>query len=74
MIKNSHKYGFGNAIGTVYMFFGCLLVSSSVTACAYLFVTNQAGSLNITSPLSITVVVWFVSSAMKEVVGMMLCP
>lgn len=61
MIKHAHRFGFGNAIGTVYIFFGCVLISSATTAMAYLFLTNQFNLLLITSPIPATVVVGVVS-------------
>lgn len=39
VLKHAHLFGFGNAIGTVYMFFGCVLIMSATTACAYLGLT-----------------------------------
>lgn len=61
MIKHAHRFGFGNAIGTVYILFGCLCVGSLTTGCAYLFLTNQFNLLMITSPIPATVVIGIVS-------------
>lgn len=61
VIKHAHRFGWGNAIGTAYVFFGCVLVSSATTACAYLFLTNQYAYLMITSPIPATVVVGVIS-------------
>lgn len=61
MIKNAHRFGFGNAIGTVYILFGCMLVSSITTSLAYLFLTTQFTLLMITSPIPATVCVAIIS-------------
>ena len=61
MIKHAHKFGFGNAIGTVYNFFGCILVMSLTTACTYLWLTNYGVELMITSPIPTTFVVAVIS-------------
>lgn len=70
MIKHAHRFGFGNAIGTVYMLFGCLLIASTTTFAAYVFMSNEYNLLLITSPipgavvvavLSITVAYFFLS-------------
>jgi solute carrier family 44 (choline transporter-like protein), member 2/4/5 len=42
MIKHAHRYGFGNAIGTVFIFFGCLLITVGTSAVAYLAGDNFA--------------------------------
>lgn len=40
MIKNAARYGFGNAIGCVFMTFGCLAIGALTGAGAYFFIGN----------------------------------
>jgi choline transporter-like protein 2/4/5 len=65
IIKHAHRFGFGSAIGTVYIFFGCMLVGSVTTSCAYLFLTNQYELLMITSPIPATICVGIISTTIS---------
>lgn len=61
VIKHADKFGFGNAIGTIYNVFGCILIASSTTGIAYLWLTNAGEALLITSPIPTTIVVAIIS-------------
>ena len=62
MIKNAFRFGIGNSIGYVYMFFGCIFIASLTCFGSYIFMTNYDG-LGITSPLPATVVIAVISIA-----------
>lgn len=55
ILKNAHRFGFANTIGTVYMIFGCFFISSLTSFGTYAFMTNYDG-LGVTSPIPTTVV------------------
>jgi len=40
MIKNAARYGFGNAIGCIFMAFGCVAIGAITGASAYFFIGN----------------------------------
>ena len=39
ILKHADNFGFGHTIGSVFMFFGCITISASVSGFAYLFMT-----------------------------------
>lgn len=65
MLKHAHRFGFGNAIGTIYIFFGCILVTTSSAGIAYLILTNQGTELLITSPIPATIVVGVIALSLS---------
>lgn len=67
MIKHAHRYGFGNAIGTVFIFFGTILITAGVTAIAYLAGDNFAPYFLMTSPIPTTVVCGIIALAIAYV-------
>ena len=67
MVKNVHRFGFTNAIGTAFIVFGVLLVTSGVSACAYLVMTYAKDMFAITSPIPTVIVVAVLSVAISYV-------
>lgn len=60
ILKNAHRFGFANTIGTVYMIFGAFFISSTTSFGTYAFLTNYDG-LDITSPIPTTIVMAIIS-------------
>lgn len=55
MIKNVHRFGMMRSIGSVFSFFGGIVIAVSTGAFSYLILTS-AKSLDLTSPIPPTVV------------------
>jgi choline transporter-like protein 2/4/5 len=64
MLKNVDKFGFGNSIGFIFMFFGCLCICAICSGGSYLFLTNYGG-LTITSPIPPCIVIGIMSIAIS---------
>ena len=61
VLKNAHRFGWGAAIGSIYNFFGCILILTCTSGCSYLALTNFQDDLLITSPIPATVIIAIVS-------------
>jgi solute carrier family 44 (choline transporter-like protein), member 2/4/5 len=55
ILKNAHRFGFANTIGTVYMIFGCFFIAACTSFGTYAFMVNYDG-LDVTSPIPTTCV------------------
>jgi choline transporter-like protein 2/4/5 len=60
ILKNAHRFGFANTIGTVYMTFGCFFIAATTSFGTYAFMTNYDG-LDVTSPIPTTVVMGIIA-------------
>lgn len=57
MIKHAPRFGLGNSIGAIFMVLGCAIITAGSCTCSYLFLTNEPQLLNLTSPITPTIVV-----------------
>lgn len=62
ILKNCHRFGMTNTIGSIFMFFGCFLNAGLTCFGTYMFLVNYDG-FEITSPIPTTVVMAVVAVA-----------
>ena len=60
IVKNAHRFGAANTVGTIYMFFGGLMIMSANASLGYAFLTLTQ-YVAVESPIPIVVVIAIIS-------------